>query len=175
MTFAFSEARNCYVSFYDFYPEWICNAGNLIITWVSGELWAHNNTTSYSNFYGTQYAPSIKIVFNEQQNIKKHYNTITTLGNTTWVAPAVGDVNTNLKDSYTNLYQQSQLVQGDFKVKDDKYHASFKRDYNSRGGLLNGLPLKGTWVELNLQPVNPQSLVDLYYVDLSILEPLNNR
>jgi len=175
MTFAFSEARNCYVSFYDFYPEWICNAGNLIITWVSGELWAHNNTTSYSNFYGTQYSPSIKIVFNEQQNIKKHYNTITTLGNTTWVAPAVGDVNTNLKDSYTNLYQQSQLVQGDFKIKDDKYHASFKRDYNSRGGLLNGVPLKGTWVELNLQPVNPQSLVDLYYVDLSILQPINNR
>lgn len=175
MTFAFSEARNCYVSFYDYYPEWVCNAGNLIITWVSGELWAHNNTTSYANFYGTQYSPSIKLVFNDHQNIKKHYNTITTLGNTTWVAPSVGDINTNLKDPYTGLYQQSQLVQGDFKVKDDKYHASLKRDYNSRGGLLNGLPLKGTWVELNLQPVNPQSLVDLYYVDLSILQPINNR
>lgn len=175
MTFAFSEARNCYVSFYDYYPEWICNAGNLIITWVSGELWAHNNTTNYANFYGTQYSPSIKLVFNDHQNIKKHYNTITTLGNTTWVAPAVGDINTNLKDPYTNLYQQSQLVQADFKIKDDKYHASLRRDYNSKGGLINGVPLKGTWVELNLQPVNPQSLVDLYYVDLSILEPINNR
>jgi predicted nucleic-acid-binding Zn-ribbon protein len=175
MTFAFSEARNCYVSFYDFYPEWICNAGNLIITWVSGELWAHNNTTTYANFYGTQYSPSIKLVFNDHQNIKKHYNTITTLGNTTWVAPAVGDINTNLKDPYTGLYQQSQLIQGDFKIKDDKYHASLRRDYNSKGGLINGVPLKGTWVELNLQPVNPQSLVDLYYVDLSILEPINNR
>lgn len=175
MTFAFSEARNCYVSFYDYYPEWICNAGNLIITWISGELWAHNNTTSYANFYGTQYSPSIKLVFNDHQNIKKHYNTITTLGNTTWVAPSVGDINTNLKDPYTGLYQQSQLVQGDFKIKDDKYHASLRRDYNSKGGLINGVPLKGTWVELNLQPVNPQSLVDLYYVDLSILEPINNR
>lgn len=168
MTFAFSETRNCYVSFYDYYPEWICNAGNLIITWKNGELWAHNNTTTYSNFYGTQYSPSIKLVFNDHQNIKKHFNTITTLGNTTWVAETQGDIN-------TNLGQQSKLIQSDFRVKDDKYHASFKRDALSTGGLYNGNVLKGTWLEMNLKPVNPQNLVDLYYIELSILQPLNNR
>lgn len=168
MTFAFSESRNCYVSFYDYYPEWICNAGNLIITWKNGELWTHNNTTAYSNFFGTQYSPSIKLVFNDHQNIKKHFNTITTLGNTTWVAETQGDIN-------TNLGQQSKLIQADFKVKDDKYHASFKRDALSPGGLYNGNVLKGTWLEMNLKPVNPQNLVDLYYIELSILQPLNNR
>ena len=168
MTFTFSETRNCYVSFYDFHPEWICNAGNLIITWKNGELWTHNNTATYANFYGEQKIPSIKLVFNDHQNVKKHFNTITTLGNTTWIAPNQGDV-------LTNLAQQSKLSQADFRVKDDKYHAAFKRDMLSTGGLLNGKPLKGTWLELNLQPVNPQSLVDLYYIDISILEPLNNR
>jgi hypothetical protein len=73
------------------------------------------------------------------------------------------------------MAQQSQLVQSDFKIKDDKYHAAFKRDMLSPGGLLNGRPLKGSWVELNLRPVNPQSLVDLYYVELGIQQPLNNR
>ena len=167
-TFGFSETRNAYSAFYDYSPEWIESAGNLLITWKNGELWTHNNTSTYANFYGTQYSPSIKIVFNENQNVKKHYNTITTLGNTTWVAPNQGDVN-------TNMAQQSQLVQSDFRIKDDKYHAAFKRDMLSPGGLLNGRPLKGSWVELNLRPVNPQSLVDLYYVELGIQQPLNNR
>ncbi len=131
-------------------------------------MWTHNNSTAYANFYGVQYNPSIKIVFNQNQNIKKHYNTITTLGNTTWIAPSQGDIK-------TNLGQQSKLVQGDFRIKDDKYHAAFKRDDLSIGGLLNGNVLKGSWIELNLTPVNPQNLVDLYYIDLSIQQPLNNR
>jgi len=168
MTFSFYEPKNYYTSFYDYYPEWICNAGNLIITWRNGELWTHNNTSSYANFYGTQYSPSIRVVFNEQQNIKKHYNTLTTLGNTTWVSPTQGDIK-------TNLGQQSKLVQADFRIKDDKYHAALKRDMLSPGGLLNGNVLKGSWLELNLTPINPQNLVDLYYIDLSILQPLNNR
>jgi hypothetical protein len=167
-TIAFSETRNAYSSFYDYYPEWIESAGNLLITWKNGELWTHNNTSAYANFYGTQYNPSIKLVFNENQNIKKHYTTITTLGNTTWIAATNGDINTNMN-------QQSRLIQADFKVKDDKAHASFKRDVNSTGGLYNGNVLKGSWLELNLKPVNPQSLVDLYYVELGIQQPLNNR
>ncbi len=167
-TLAFSETRNAYSAFYDYYPEWIESAGNLLITWKNGELWTHNNTSAYANFYGTQYSPSIKLVFNENQNIKKHYTTITTLGNTTWVAATNGDINTNMN-------QQSRLIQADFKVKDDKAHASFKRDVNSTGGLYNGNVLKGSWLELNLKPVNPQSLVDLYYVELGIQQPLNNR
>ena len=168
MTFSFLEPKNCYSSFYDYYPEWICNAGNLIITWKNGELWTHNDTTNYANFYGVQYSPSIKIVFNDHQNIKKHYNAITTLGNTTWVSPTQGDIK-------TNLGQQSKLIQADFRIKDDKYHAAFKRDMLSSGGLLNGRVLKGSWIELNLLPVNPQNLVDLYYIDITTLEPLNNR
>lgn len=167
-TIAFSETRNAYSSFYDYYPEWIESAGNLLITWKNGELWTHNNTSAYANFYGTQYNPSIKLVFNENQNIKKHYTTITTLGNTTWVAATNGDINTNMN-------QQSRLIQADFKVKDDKAHAAFKRDVNSVGGLYNGNVLKGSWLEVNLKPVNPQSLVDLYYVELGIQQPLNNR
>lgn len=168
MTFSFLEPKNCYSSFYDYYPEWICSAGNLIITWKNGELWTHNDTTNYANFYGVQYSPSIKIVFNDHQNIKKHYNAITTLGNTTWVSPTQGDIK-------TNLGQQSKLIQADFRIKDDKYHAAFKRDMLSSGGLLNGRVLKGSWIELNLLPVNPQNLVDLYYIDITTLEPLNNR
>ena len=170
-TIGFSEKRNAYSAFYDYYPEWICSAGNLIITWKAGELWVHNNTTNYANFYGEQKTPSIKVVFNDNQNVKKHYNTITTLGNTTWTCPTNGDIN-------TNMGQYSKLAQSDFKIKDDKYHAAFKRDAtvsNDTTKLYNGNVLKGSWVEMNFIPVNPQNLVDLYYMELGILQPLNNR
>ena len=167
-TFGFSEPRNAYSAFYDYNPEWITVAGNLVVSWKSGELWAHNNTTAYANFYGVQQTPSIRLVFNQAPNIKKHYNTITTLGNTTWVCPA----NTDIK---TNMNHNSRLSAGDFKIKDDKYHASFKRDINSTGGIYEGKPLKGSWMELNLKATNPQNLVDLYYAELGILQPLNNR
>jgi len=167
-TFGFSEPRNAYSAFYDYNPEWITVAGNLIVSWKNGELWAHNNTTAYANFYGVQKTPSIKLVFNQAPNIKKHYNTITILGNTTWEAPLTSDI-------VTNMNNNSKLLSSDFKIKDDKYHASFKRDINSTGGLYGGKVLKGSWIELNLKATNPQNLVDLYYAELGILQPLNNR
>jgi len=155
-TFGFSEPRNAYSAFYDYNPEWITVAGNVIISWKSGELWVHNNTTAYANFYGVQQTPSIKLVFNQSPNIKKHYNTLTTLGNTTWVAPLTSDI-------VTNMNNNSKLLSTDFKMKDDKYHASFKRDINSTGGLYEGKVLRGSWLELNLKATNPQNLVDLYW------------
>jgi hypothetical protein len=167
-TFGFSEPRNGYSAFYDYNPEWITVAGNVIISWKSGELWVHNNTTAYANFYGVQQTPSIKLIFNQSPNIKKHYNTLTTLGNTTWTAPLTSDI-------VTNMNNNSKLLGTDFKIKDDKYHASFRRDINSVGGLYNGKVLKGSWLELNLKATNPQNLVDLYYAELGILQPLNNR
>ncbi len=167
-TFGFSEPRNAYSAFYDYNPEWIAVAGNLVVSWKNGELWAHNNTTAYANFYGVQQTPSIKLIFNQSPSVKKHYNTLTTLGNTTWVAPLTSDI-------VTNMNNNSKLLSTDFKIKDDKYHASFKRDINSVGGLYGGKVLKGSWLELNLKATNPQNLVDLYYAELGILQPLNNR
>jgi hypothetical protein len=167
-TFGFSETRNSYTAFYDYNPEWITVAGNVIISWKAGELWVHNNTSAYANFYGVQQTPSIRLVFNQNPDIKKHYNTLTTLGNTTWVCPLSSDISTNMNNN-------SKLTSGDFKIKDDKYHTAFKRDINSPGGLYNGKPLKGSWIELNLKATNPQNLVDLYYAELGILQPLNER
>jgi len=131
-------------------------------------MWIHNNTSTYANFYGVQYSPSIKLVFNDSPVAKKRYNTIMTLSNDKWVAAADGDIK-------TNLGQNSSLSTDDYIKRDDKYHAAFKRASNSTGGLYNGNVLKGGWMEINLKPVSPQNLVDLYYVETSILQPFNNR
>lgn len=167
-TFGFNEARNSYSSFYSFSPEWITCAENLIISWRNGVLYTHDNTAAYCNYYNIQYQPSIKCVFNMYQDVKKRYNTITIHSNRV-IAPY------NNGDITTNMSQMSSLQTTDFLAKDDKRHAAFKRDSLSTGGLYNGNVLKGNWLELKLQPSNGNQFVNLYYIELSILEPFNNR
>ena len=167
-TIAFNEKENRYSTFYDYAPEWLTSAEGTMISFRSGGLYLHDNTTNYANFYGTQYKPSIKLIFNDFPTTKKRYNTITMLGNKTWVPDTNGDIT-------TNLGQTSSLQFADFISKDDKIHAAFKRDTSSTGGLYNGNVLKGSWAQINLKPVNGNEFVNLYYIELSILEPFYNR
>jgi hypothetical protein len=168
ITLGFNEFRNSYTSFYNYSPEHISTASNLVISWKSGVLYTHDNTTNYCNFYGVQYKPSVTYIFNQYEQVKKRYNTITMLANKVWAPNTNGDIS-------TNLGQNSSLQSTDFIFKDDKIHASFKRDSGSTGGLYNGNVLKGNWAQIKLQPVNGNEFVNLYYIELSILEPFYNR
>ena len=167
-TIAYSEKENRYSAFYDYAPEWITSAEGSMISFKNGGLYLHDNTSNYANFYGVQYNPSIKLVFNDMPTVKKRYNTITMLANKVWSPDYSGDIS-------TNLGQISSLQSGDFTIRDGKIHAAFKRDENSVGGLYNGDVLKGNWAEINMRPVNGNEFVNLYYIELSILEPFYNR
>jgi len=167
VTLGFNEYRNSYTTFYDYAPEWIASAEGNVISFRSGQLYVHDSTT-YCNYYGTQYKPSVTLVFNDAETIKKRYNTMTLLANKVWTPDTNGDIT-------TNLGQSSSLQSTDFIAKDDKWHVAFKRDASSVGGLYNGNILKGGWAQVKLKPVNGNEFVNLYYIELSILEPSYNR
>lgn len=167
VTLGFNEYRNAYTSFYEYAPEWVSSAEGNVISFKNGVLYVHDSTT-YCNYYGTQYKPSVSLVFNDMETIKKRYNTITLLANKVWSASTNGDIT-------TNLGQSSSLQASDFISKDDKWHAAFRRDASSTGGLYNGNVLKGGWAKIKLQPVNGNEFVNLYYIELNILEPFYNR
>ena len=171
-TFGFNEFRNAYTSFYNYSPEWITTAENMVISWKDGVLYTHDNTANYCNFYGVQFKPSLTSIFNQYGQIKKRYNTITMLGNKVWAPDTNGDIT-------TNLGQRSKLAVSDFLFKDDKIHAAFKRDAGAGAGtdaaLYNGNVLKGNWASIKLQPANGNEFVNLYYIELAILEPFYNR
>lgn len=168
VTVGFNEMSNRYTSFYDYAPEWITSAEGNIISFKNGQLWIHDSSSTYCNYYGTQYKPSLTLVFNDMQTIKKRYNTISMLGNTPWVPDSNADIT-------TNLGQTSSLQTTDFLQKDDKWHAAFKRDSASTGGLLNGNVLKGNWAQIKLKPASGSIFVNLFYIELNILEPFYNR
>ena len=168
ITIGFNEMSNRYTSFYDYNPEWITSAQGNIISFKNGQVWLHDTSATYCNYYGSQYKPSLTFVFNDMQTVKKRYNTISMLGNSVWLPDINGDIT-------TNLGQTSSLQTIDFLQKDDKWHASFKRDSASTGGLYNGNVLKGNWAQIKLKPTNGNSFVNLFYIELNILEPFYNR
>jgi hypothetical protein len=167
-TISFNEPRNSYTSLYTYFPEWISYAENVVVSWDNGTLYTHDNKTDYCKYYGEQNGPTIDVIFNQYQDVKKRYNTISILSNKLWSPRFDGDV-------ITSLGQSSKVLSEDFIKKDSIYHAAFKRDMNSTGGLYNGDVLKGNWAEISLSAVNNNQFVNLYYIELSILEPLNNR
>jgi len=167
-TISFNEPRNAYSSLHSYSPEWISYAETVLVTWDGGVLYTHDNKVDYCKYYGIQHTPSIELVFNQYQDIKKRYNTITMLSNKLWAPDYDGDI-------VTSIGQTSRIDTVDFLKKDSLYHASFKRAVNSTGGIYNGDVLKGNWAKITLYAVNSNQFVNLYYIELSILEPFNNR
>lgn len=149
---SFNEKRNAYCCFYDFHPEFIASVQEKLYSWLSGTLYIHDDTDNYCKFYGSQYYPSITLVFNDKKNIKKTFNAIAYQGNQYWVSPNVGDIFTSQPNPQTGLTQVSNLKVVDYEVQEGLFYASFLRDANSGSdaeeALVEGDYLKGTWIQV---------------------------
>lgn len=141
ITLAFNEKENAYTTFYDYAPEWMVSAEGKVISFKNGGLYVHDNTSSYSTFYGVSYNPSVTFVFNNDNIVKKDFNAITQDANSVWTSSTMGDVS-------TALGQSSNLVSSDYTRTEGLYNAAFMRDNNSIGGIINGDYLKGTWMQV---------------------------
>ncbi len=150
--YSFNEKRNAFCSFYDFNPEFILGIENKILTWVEGVQYIHDNTTDYCKFYGTQYYPSITLVFNDKKNIKKTFNAAAYQGNQFWVSDTNGDILTSQPNPQTGFTQISQLKAVDYEIMEGLYYAGLLRDANSgldaQVALVEGDYLKGEWVQI---------------------------
>lgn len=136
----FSEKKNAYSSFYSYQPEWINSANNTLISWKNGGLYVHDSATQ-NTFYGVYTSSAMTLVFNENNAIKKTFDTITIDANDSWNSATIGDVNTSLS-------QTSNLIASDYELHEGFRHAALMRDSLSLGGIISGDYLKGTWIEL---------------------------
>ena len=60
-----------------------------------------------------------------------------------------------------NMKQESQLLESDFVSLESEYQASFFRDSNSPGGLVEGDSLKGGYIVVKFEKANANSFVYL--------------
>lgn len=169
---AFVEAGNRWSSFYDFSPDAIVCAENVLYSFYNGVMYVHNNTGTYCNFYGVQYFPSITLIKNDNPLLKKTWISVGERSNAVWDAIAI---HTDLNSYGSIVQQQSNLVDEDFVLLEEKFHAPFLRDINSIGGLINGDALKGTILAMTLQPSNGAnfiylSMAEVKYISSPVIE-----
>ena len=76
----------------------------------------------------------------------------------------------------TSAKQVSELLESDFVSLESEYQASFLRDSNSPGGLVEGDSLKGNYIVLKFEKANANSFVYLNSATTKYINsPLNNR
>jgi len=155
--FSFNENRNAFCSFYDYHPEWATGANDIVYTWLNGEIYKHNNTTNYCQFYGDNKNAEITIVFNSAIHAKKSWNSLMEIASAIWAVPTM----------YTNTYsygttkQVSSLVPAEFTLLEGNPSSAIKRDANSSGGKINGNFMKGNYLVVKFQRQNAQNLITL--------------
>lgn len=151
----FNERKNSFTaSAYDINCDDIICCENQLYSFSNGNLWIHNNTTTYCNFFGVQYQPTIEFIFNEQMPIKKSFFVLSYQANQFWEALNFGHVQTSLINPDTGLPQTSQLVDEDFEILEGLYSAAYLFDSNSNAnptlGLNEGDRLKGFYIRVLL-------------------------
>lgn len=164
-TIEFNEKRNAFTTFKDYLPDFMTCAENKLITFKSGNLYIHDSTT-YNNFYGTQYQSAITFVCNEGQNFRKEFCNYGYNSNQIWTAPTIGDVQ-------TSLGQKSNIVIQDIEdTGESMYVGAFWGDgqYTDPS---SGNYLKGIWATVKFSLIS-NTFAYLQGVYIKILQSYKN-
>lgn len=152
--FSFNETRNAYCCFYDEPPEWFICAQDKTFEWKGGQMYIRNNTTKYGNRFGVQTYPSVTMVFNVKEPLRKTFNTLSYQSNEVWESPINGDITTSEINEDTKLPQISALIEQDYTQRGNYWDAALLRDANSmadtREALLSGDFLSGEYIIVTL-------------------------
>jgi hypothetical protein len=107
-------------SFYSFQPEWFARSGNLLLSFVDGKLYRHDNEDAYNTFYGTEYTSGIAWLVNQPAALIK------------WAA-AIG-IQSNYTPTWVHIrtenpyIQSSDLEDEDFRFREGLYYGEIRRD-----------------------------------------------
>jgi hypothetical protein len=161
----YSERTNKWTSFYTYNPD--CGFGLFIdlYTYKKGNLYLHqNNSSSRNNFYGVSYDTIINLPFNQQASFVSTFESMSVQSNMLMVTTEDG-IETSLgqiSDLIASDFTKSTLVNGATTVTinsvEGVFSASFLRDKNSVGEILNGDVLKGNYLLLELQTTTSTKL-----------------
>jgi len=171
IVYKLSANPNHWQGAFTFYAEGFVTMNNELFSLKNGQLWVHNQTTSFNNFYGVANKSRIMPVSNLAPIVPKPYNNVS--------------VQSNLVPNFLYLYndypyqQSSDLVNDgisleDFKDLEGVWYATFYRNKiqpNGGGGftytsLLTGEKMRGTTMFILIEfDVNLEA-VELKYMSI---------
>jgi hypothetical protein len=156
-TYSWNEGKNGFESQLSYPFEMGACLNGLLVTFSSGKLWTHDSST-YCNFYGTQYDCYATAVFNDNVALKKNFHKVATLGSEGWDVP---EITTNVY-SYATTVQTTNIKAGAFVEKEGEYHAAIPKDANLVGGKINARGImKGQFLKAKFRFQSASSFVFL--------------
>jgi len=131
-TITFSEKNNGWTGESPFQPGDMTSLDNRFYSFKGGQLYLHNDKANpvRCNFYGTQYYPRVKTVFNDAPDTDKIFKTLTTEGNAKWSVI----VETN--------FVTSTVKTNEFVTKESREFAYLRQDEDetsTQGGAVQGV------------------------------------
>jgi hypothetical protein len=144
-TLAFSERHETWVDSYTARPECFAFAGSRLLSFQNGAGWAHTERSPYGSFFGEYRAPWLQVTVGAASGIAKLWRGIDVESAGRWV-PTRLRIERPGNDSMQSAMQPKWLT-----FLEGVYRGAFRRDQNSPGGLLNGRPLVGERLTIDLQ------------------------
>lgn len=85
-TVAWSATKNFWLTEYSFNPELYANLHNRFFSFENGQIYRHNVSSTYNNFYGNQFNSVVELVAKQNPSSVKVYNALSLEGSDTWAA-----------------------------------------------------------------------------------------
>lgn len=169
-TIAYSMSLDRFVTYYEFYPEWMEYMITNFISFNKGQAYLHNsgNDFQFNNFYDDdnrirQRESSIEIPINDDPSQVKQYLALKI------------ESNIAMKADFTDKNgQNTGLVESDFELLEGKYYSELLNNENTVGfsdPLFNGDNMRSSTVFVKLRSKS-NKLINLYSVTLSYIKSL---
>jgi len=163
--FSFSERRKGYCGFYQWFPDWALQGEKTTYAWKNGQLYVFNDEVNRCKFFGTQFYPSITLVFNDKTSVNKIMKSIGYQSEgKVWACSKLSNFNggenldaivTSSVNQQTGFRQSSRLKEYNFSFENEKTVAALLNDINSNKngmlGLYEGDYLTGFWIEIEFK------------------------
>lgn len=154
-TLAFNWEKNIWTTKYSFVPEGYAKVNNQLISFKNGELWVHNQSSVYNNFYGVQYGRRLRLAINPYPSRSKNWMAIQVATNllSSGVDPEYLVVN-----GYTEDGQETYMKVDDFEKLEGVFYGPILKDINTLPALIeagqialrHGDDMLGRYIEIEL-------------------------
>ena len=161
-TWVFQPSVDHWTGQYSFRPEWYGHVANRLVSFKSGQLYIHSG--SNNSFYGTTFDSAVAVAHSEAGNSIKVYRSLAVEGDT----PDRTHIRTEVP-----YVQSSDLVAGDYTVKEGVKYAAVLRDRlspNETGTydqkLFKGDIIRGDLGKLTILYSAPGSKKELKFINI---------
>lgn len=150
-TWAFNYVENKWITKYSFIPEFYGKIGNTLISFKSGQLWKHNASSTYNNFYGVQYKSTMRIAVNPYPSKKKAFNAVQLVAS---------EIGSNVDQKPIKCYsgtQESYTKYDEFEKLEDRFYGPLMKDINTpeveagKIALRDGDDMRGDYIEIEVE------------------------